>query len=502
MLRTPTAAPGYFPVGTVGGSKPRSEIRTPPEPKPESSEPTASNRITATELRRGSRVVLDGSGRTEPAMTTRPSESTAMPARTKLTPGSDGIATAPSAPKLRSTLPFAARRTIFVLPATTSLWPGAEAISIWPAVNWNGTSYLMPRPLPLCEGKAIVALPLVPKLRSSRMGDGALATAVAAFATVKRQVRRSSSFFMWTGTLLGEKSFSRSRGCILASQPNVIHTRHGQAQPDATDRADGVDRRRGLGRPHGLRRRRPLAPPRPPPAAAGGGDDRGRGAARPGAGPSRPLGRAAHRGRGAGGPVLRPGLLPRAGPALADGLLPSRRRRTGGGDGRARRACGRPVDADAGYPADRPARGGAAGSRAARQPRALLRRRQPGRCRRAGAAVRAAGAAPGLRAVDPLGHPQPRQAAGVRPLDQLGAGAAALGHGPRAGSGAGGPARPRLPRRQPSRRPERLQRRRDAAGRADRQRPPLDRPGRRGLRLEQLGCQRRPLRHRLAADSR
>ena len=38
-------------------------------------------------------------------------------------------------------------------------------------------------------------------------------------------------------------------------------------------------------------------------------------------------------------PLLRPGLLPRAGPALADGLLPPRRRGPGLRDGRRRRAC-------------------------------------------------------------------------------------------------------------------------------------------------------------------
>ena len=95
----------------------------------------------------------------------------------------------------------------------------------------------------------------------------------------------------------------------------------------------------------------------------------------------------------------------------------------------ARHAAGRPADADAGDPARRRARGGGAGPGAAGAARALLRRGQRGRRGGQGAAVRDAPARPRVGAVDAGRHPQPRQAARLRPLDQLGARAAARRHG-------------------------------------------------------------------------
>ena len=70
-----------------------------------------------------------------------------------------------------------------------------------------------------------------------------------------------------------------------------------------------------------------------------------------------------------------------------------------------------------------------------------------------GAALRDAAAAPRLRALAAGRHPQPRQAARLRALDQLGAGAAAGRHGARARPGADRPPRPDLPGRQPDRQP-------------------------------------------------
>ena len=98
-------------------------------------------------------------------------------------------------------------------------------------------------------------------------------------------------------------------------------------------------------------------------------------------------------------------------------------------DGRAGGAAGRPADADARHPPRRRARGGGARPRAARPARALLRGRQRRRRERHGAALRDAAAAPRVRALAAGRHPQPRQAARLRPLDQLGAGAAARRHG-------------------------------------------------------------------------
>ena len=81
---------------------------------------------------------------------------------------------------------------------------------------------------------------------------------------------------------------------------------------------------------------------------------------------------------------------------------------------------------------------------------------------RQGAALRDAAAAPRLEALAPGRHPQPRQAARLRPLDQLGAGAAARRHGAGARPRAGRQARPHLPGRQPGRHPGSLVGRRPA----------------------------------------
>src|ERR1700710_38743 len=127
---------------------------------------------------------------------------------------------------------------------------------------------------------------------------------------------------------------------------------------------------------HGRRPRRPrggLALAGAAAAAEAARHDRAGRAGGTGAGAARPLGRAPRRGRRQARPLLRPGLRPRPGPALADGLLPPRGRgqdlRDGGGGG----AAGRPADADAWDPPRRRARGGAARPRAASPARALLR---------------------------------------------------------------------------------------------------------------------------------
>ena len=194
-------------------------------------------------------------------------------------------------------------------------------------------------------------------------------------------------------------------------------------------------------------------PPRPRRPGTGwrGGRCRSRGARSsstglrgPGAGAARPLGRAPHRGRRARRPLLRPGLLPRPGPALADGLLPPRRSRAG-----SPRWPG-----EEGLPVDRLMRTLGIRRVAEREAAALdpeLRALLERFCAGVNAAAASATALPfemqllrlRVRALAPGRHPQPRQAARLRPLDQLGAGAAARRHGARAGPGAGGPARPR-----------------------------------------------------------
>ena len=188
-------------------------------------------------------------------------------------------------------------------------------------------------------------------------------------------------------------------------------------------------------------------------AAEAARHDRGRGAGGAGAGAPRPLGRPPRRGGREARPLLRPGLRPRSGPALADGLLPPRGRGQDLRDGRGGGAAGRPADAHARHPPRRRARGGGARARAARPARALLRGRQRRRRERLGAALRDAAAAPRVEALAPGRHPQPRQAARLRPLDQLGAGAAAGRHAAGAGPGADRPPRPDLPGRQPGRHP-------------------------------------------------
>ena len=235
-------------------------------------------------------------------------------------------------------------------------------------------------------------------------------------------------------------------------------------------------------------------------AAAGKRPDPGAGSARQGRGAARPLGRPAHRGLGSLGHALRAGLRPRAGPPLADALLPPRRLRSALRVRRRRHGAGRPADADAGDPARRRARGGGARPRAAGAPPALLRGHQRGRRGRQGAAARDAAARPRVGAVDPGRHPQPRQAARLRPLDQLGARAAARRHGAGARPRADRAARPRLPARQPDRRPDPVGRRGPAAGRADRLGAARPRLRHRGERLQQLGRLRRPLGDRDAAD--
>ena len=237
-------------------------------------------------------------------------------------------------------------------------------------------------------------------------------------------------------------------------------------------------------------------------AAEAEGDDR---AGRVGgAGPrtARSLGRAPRRGHQRPRPLVRRGVLPRPGPALADGLLPPRALRPGLRVRRGGGAAGRPADAHARYAAHRRARGGDPRPRAARSARALLRGGQRGGGERQGAALRDAAPAPRLRALAPGRHPRARQAARFRSLDQLGEGAAAFRHDPRAGARAGGQARPRLPGGQSRRHPGTVVRRRPRAGRADRRGAPLDRHGRRGERLQQLGGNRSAQRDRLTADRR
>ncbi len=110
-------------------------------------------------------------------------------------------------------------------------------------------------------------------------------------------------------------------------------------------------------------------------------------------------------------------------------LLPPRGLRPRRRDGRRGGIADRPADADAGDPPHSRARGGDARPRAAGAARALLRGGQRRRGERQGDALRDAAAAARVEALAPGRHPQPRQAARLRPLDQLGAGAAACRHG-------------------------------------------------------------------------
>ena len=110
----------------------------------------------------------------------------------------------------------------------------------------------------------------------------------------------------------------------------------------------------------------------------------------------------------------------------------------------------------------------------------------------------------GLRALATRRFALDRQAARLRPLHQLGAGAAAGRDDQGPGSRARGPARPGLSGRRPRRaHPGRAQPgRRPGPGRADRPRPPVDRAHGRGDRLQQLGGRALTLRHRRAPDRR
>ena len=229
-------------------------------------------------------------------------------------------------------------------------------------------------------------------------------------------------------------------------------------------------------------------------AAAAAEDERDDRAGRPrgpGAGAPRSLGRAPHRGLLARRPLVRPGVLPRPGAPLADGLLPPRRLRQGRGDGGRGGAPGRPADADARHPPGRRARGRTSSTRssaAASRSSAGASTRRP---RRQGASLRDAAPAPRVRALAARRHAQPRQAARLRPLDQLGEGAAALRHDPRPRARSW--RRGSTPATRPTTRssPRSLVGRRAGARRADRRRAPLDRPRGRGERLQQLGRQRR-----------
>ena len=160
----------------------------------------------------------------------------------------------------------------------------------------------------------------------------------------------------------------------------------------------------------------------------------------------RPLGRPAHPRPFAARPLVRAGLLPGPGPAVAAPDLQAARLRA---DRRVRRragASGRPVHAHPGTAADRAARGGRAGSRGRRRARRLWRRDQRGRrgppaAGRVPAAADEVGALAGRRLADG------REAARLRPLDQLGARAAASRDGAQPGRGPGGAPRPLLSRR-------------------------------------------------------
>ncbi len=305
------------------------------------------------------------------------------------------------------------------------------------------------------------------------------------------------------GSARSGESGRRRAGCSSAAKladgsatspgrmANLIHNRNGSLEQTAGS-ARGPDRRRGGNGAAARRRARPgTAGRRPLPKQQR--HDRARGAARQGAGAARPLGRSPHRGRRAPRPLLRPGLRPRPGPALADGLLPPRGPRPDLRDGRRRGPAGRSADADSGHPPRRRGRGSGARPTAARPAGALLRGRQRRRRERPGAPVRDAAAETRVRALAAGRHPQPRQAARLRPLDQLGAGAAAGRHAARSRPRAERPPRPGLPGGQPDRHPGGLERRRAGDRRADRRGAPLDGARHRGQRLQQLGRQRCPL---------
>ena len=192
----------------------------------------------------------------------------------------------------------------------------------------------------------------------------------------------------------------------------------------AAQQADGLHRRARAGAgPGGGRRsrgawhrlaRRPLPQDE--------GQDRGRGAGRAGAGAARPLGRPPHRGRRAattsGSP--RASATARTGSGRWTSTAASSRGRLSEIAG-AGGPAGRPADADP------RASGGSPSARRRARPRAARRSssasapgstpppRAPRRC-----PSRCSSCASGLRALAPGRHPQPRQAARLRPLAPTG----------------------------------------------------------------------------------
>ena len=249
---------------------------------------------------------------------------------------------------------------------------------------------------------------------------------------------------------------------------------------------------RRLGRVCGRRPRAALAAPAPPAAADRGRRSRSRPRRRRRDQP-RPLGRAARRAPHRARPLVRPGLLPRPGPPLAARPLPA-----GGRGARCRRSPG-----PTGLPSDRFMRTLGLRRAAPREEaeldaaaaRATSRRTAPGSTRR----PRPPRALPielqllrlefePWRPADSLPL---HEAAGVRPLDELGARAPARRHGPRArprARGACSTPGTRRATRSCSTPGERLRRRRARARGADR-RDPRTTLGfaARGHRLEQLG---------------
>ncbi len=208
----------------------------------------------------------------------------------------------------------------------------------------------------------------------------------------------------------GKPTAGRSRALglpsarLLASRPTVGYLRRDLEQGSRQDGPLG----RGAGRGRdGGGHRGALAPAGAAAAAADERQDRGRRDRGPGAGAPRPLGRAPRRGRQPRRPLVRAGLLPLTGPALADGLLPPRRLRSGLRVRRAGGAEGRPVDADPRVPPRRRSRGRPARPRGPRPARELLRRRQRRGRRRQGASVRDAAAAAVVRAMEPASTSSP-----------------------------------------------------------------------------------------------
>ena len=237
-----------------------------------------------------------------------------------------------------------------------------------------------------------------------------------------------------------------------------------------------------------------LAPAGAAAAAEDERHDRARGAGRAGPGPPRPLGRAPRRGRRAADLWFAQGFCHGQDRLWQMDFYRRVVARPGLRDGRARRRL----------PVDRLMRTLGI-RRAAEREAAALDPELRGRASSASAPGStppppSARALPfemqllrlALRALAAGRHPQPRQAARLRPLDQLGAGAAARRHGPGARARSW---RRRLDPGYPADNPVVTQEAWSGdgpgAGRADRRRAPLDRAGRRGERLQQLGGLRR-----------